>query len=386
MAQHAILSPSSADRWLHCTVAPRLEQTVPDEGSIFAAEGTLAHAICESKLYGFLHTQDAGQHYLLENKAPWQDHELYNTEMEGYTDEYVDFVKERLMEAAKGTPDAMLHIEVTLDMTQWVPEGFGTGDAVIIADDLMEVIDFKYGKGVEVSAVDNPQMKLYALGAYARFADEYNIKRVRLNIVQPRIYNTSSWEITAEELLAWGESIKPIALRAFKGEGEQAPGRWCKFCAVKAQCRAMADMVKHTACGDPHLLSLDEVAELLAKADAFKSWCTSLEEYALQKAVEGETVPGYKIVEGRSIRKVTDQEGFIKALKLLGYGDDKIFKPKELQTLTALEKVVGKKELATDFAQYIEKPQGKPTLVPESDKRQPLNLKATAENDFSHIK
>lgn len=380
MAGHALLSPSASHRWLHCTAAPRLEEGIKDEGSDYAAEGTLAHAYCAMKLKNFLGLPTDGEK---EEIAALQ--EKYGTgEMAEYTDTYVTIVLEKYNAARAATPDAQLLVETRLDFSDYVPEAFGTADAIIIADGTMEVIDFKYGKGVKVSAVENPQMMIYALGAYARFAFEYRIDNLRATIVQPRIDNLSEYEITVEELTAWAANVlAPAAEKAYKGEGPQTPGAWCQFCKVKNQCRALASKCKEVVAGDPKLITPEELAkEVLPMVPIVKTWISGVEDFALAQALNGVQLPGWKIVEGRSVRKITDTDSVAAVLTKNGYKQNDIFKPVEMRTITDLEKLVGKKQFAAMCGEWINKPQGKPTLAPEGDKRKAIDPIA---DDFKGI-
>lgn len=380
MAGHALLSPSASHRWLHCTAAPRLEEGIKDEGSDYAAEGTLAHAYCAMKLKNFLGLPTDGEK---EEIAALQ--EKYGTgEMAEYTDTYVTIVLEKYNAARAATPDAQLLVETRLDFSDYVPEAFGTADAIIIADGTMEVIDFKYGKGVKVSAVENPQMMIYALGAYARFAFEYRIDNLRATIVQPRIDNLSEYEITVEELTAWAANVlAPAAEKAYKGEGPQTPGAWCQFCKVKNQCRTLANKCKEVVAVDPKLITPEELAkDVLPMVPIVKTWISGVEDFALAQALNGVQLPGWKIVEGRSVRKITDTDSVAAVLTKNGYKQNDIFKPVEMRTITDLEKLVGKKQFAAMCGEWINKPQGKPTLAPEGDKRKAIDPIA---DDFKGI-
>lgn len=365
---HALLSPSAAHRWINCTAAPRLEETAEDKGSAYAEEGTLAHAFCARRLKEFLGLPTDG-----EDAEIAQLSEKYHTgEMGEYTDTYKVIVLEKFNAARSKTPDAQLLVEVRLDFTKYMPEAFGTADAIIIADGVMEVIDFKYGKGVLVSAERNPQMMIYALGAYERFSFDYRIERVRMTIIQPRIDNLSEYELGIDGLLEWArDTLVPAAKKAYKGDGPQTPGEWCRFCKVKNNCRALANRcVRMAADYGDRLLSAEELAqEVLPELPTVKTWLAGVEEYALQQALAGINLPGWKIVEGRSVRKITDQNGAAAALNKAGYKTTEIYKPQELRAITDLERLTGKKQFATICGEYIEKPQGKPTLVPETDKR-----------------
>lgn len=380
-SQHALLSPSSAHRWLHCTASPLLERDVEDTGSAFAEEGTLAHAYCAKKLKDFLsqpHDEEDGE---IEQLC-----EQYHTgEMDEYTDVYKAIVLEKFNVAREKTKDARLLVEVRLDFRKYIPDSFGTSDAVIIADGVMEVIDFKYGKGVEVSAMENPQMMIYALGAWEMFNFEYDIREVRMTIIQPRIGNISEFTMTATALLTWAEGeLKTKAKEAYKG-GEQLAGDWCRFCKVKARCGKLADTCMKVVGDNPEtaLLSDQTIArQILPMLPVVKQWLASMDEYTLKKALDGTHFDGYKLVEGRSVRKITNQEAVMDALDEAGFAGEAYLKPTELRSLTDLEKVIGKKRFNDLCSQYIIKPQGKPTLVPESDKRPVFNA---SEEDFKDL-
>lgn len=380
---HALLSPSAAHRWLHCTAAPRLESTVEDRGSTFAEEGTLAHAYCARKLKKFL-----GQDTTEEDREIRMLRGKYHTgEMDEHTDEYAAFVLERLTEARRDCPDARLLVEVRLDLTEYIPEAFGTADAVIIADGRMEIIDFKYGRGVEVSAKDNPQMKIYALGALELFAGDYDITNVRMTIVQPRLGNYSTWSVSEQTLGWWGYSVlRPQALVAFDGENvTQEAGEWCRFCKVRPTCKALAAWcaAKPDEQPDAHLLTPAELArDILPRLATIKAWLTDVDAYALQLALDGTELPGWKLVEGRSVRKITNPDGVVKALTGAGYAEAMVYKPRELCGITDLERLAGKKNFAALCGAFIDKPAGKPTLAPESDKRPAITPAAL---DFQDI-
>lgn len=383
MGEHALLSPSAAHRWINCVAAPRLEADVVDNGSDYAAEGTLAHAYCAYKLKEFLSLPTEG-----EAKEIAELNDRYHTgEMDEYTDTYKTIVLEKYNAARANTKDAQLLIETRLNFNAYIPDAFGTADAIIIADGTMEVIDFKYGKGVKVSAVDNPQMKIYALGAYEKFSFEYQIERVRMTIVQPRIDNLSDYELSVSELMAWTDSVlTPKAQQAYKGDGPQVPGDWCQFCKVKSSCRALTQKCIEAAKNhpDPKLISPDELAaDVLPMLATVKTWLAGVEDYALQQALSGVQLAGWKVVEGRSVRKITDQDGAALALNKAGYKTTEIYKPQELRAITDLEKLTGKKQFAAICGDFIEKPQGKPTLAPESDKRPAIDPLA---DDFKDVK
>lgn len=377
---HALLSPSAAGRWLHCTAAPLLEACQPEETSEFADEGTFAHAVASMRLqmkHGMTVPEDT-----MRDIARLHD-KYYSAELEEYVSDYVQFVSDRYAAARQKNSDAILLIEQRLDLDEWIPKSFGTADAIIITDGIMEVIDLKYGRGVAVSAVGNAQMRIYALGAYDSLSAEYAITDVRMTIYQPRIGNYSEDTISVRELRYWGRSVlRPRAWQAIAG-GTTAPGEWCQFCRMRSKCRALAAWCLDGAerCNPEAALSVDEIAALLPRLDQIKKWADNVQSQAQRMALEGTAVPGYKLVEGRSVRTISDPGALRKALNDAGYGDDRILRPVELRTLGELERVCGKKTFATEFGQYLTRPTGKPTLVPESDKRPPLGSAA----DFDGI-
>lgn len=379
--KHALLSPSAAHRWMNCTAAPLLEKDVEDKSSTFAEEGTLAHAYCAKKLKEFL-----GLSVDEENAEISQLNEQYHSgEMDEYTDTYKTIVLEKFNAARAKTKDAQLLVEVKLDFSHYVPDAFGTSDAIIIADGVMEVIDFKYGKGVKVSAVENPQMMIYAIGAWDLFNFEYDIHKVRMTIVQPRIDNLSEFELDAADLINWVvNELEPKAHEAYAG-GKQKPGEWCRFCKVKATCKALSSLCvgSQQAYPDPRKISKEVMeAAILPFLSTFKTWLSGIEEYSLEQALSGVQYKGYKIVEGRSIRKITDPTAVMQLLDKEGFAKEDYIKPTELRSITDLEKLIGKKRFGTLCSEYINKPQGKPTLVPESDKRPAFNQAA---DDFKDI-
>ena len=373
--KHALLGASSSARWLVCTPSARLEAMFPDEQSPYAAEGTVAHDLAESIL----------RHKLEGKKAPKLDD--YSTEMIEAVNRYVDICEEKVNEARARSSDAEAMIEARLDFSRWVPDGFGTGDMVIVADGILEVIDLKYGKGVPVSAIENTQMRLYALGAYDVNEFLYDIKSVRMTIVQPRLDSVSTDEMALEELLDWGEEIKPIAQRAFNGEGECTPCDYCNFCKARHTCRALADTCLTAFYKDGgklnQLLTESEVSDILAMKDLITKWIKGVYDFAYEKALSGEKQwPGYKLVEGTSRRTITDPEAAAQTLLDNGYKEEDIFKPRELEGITNLQKVLGKKGVTEYLEAYIDKPEGKPTLVPDSDKRPAINTVETMMNEF----
>lgn len=377
---HAILGPSGASKWLNCTPSARLEQQFENKSSEFAEEGTLAHALGELKLRQGL-GEISTRKYNSELKKI-EANELYTKDMPDYVDIYVDTCLEKVSEAKAKTPDALFKVEQRLNFSEWVPEGFGTGDFVIIADGTIEIIDLKYGKGVPVSAEGNKQMRLYALGAISEFEFLYDIEKVKMTIVQPRKDSISSDEISVEDLLKWAEEyVRPRAQLAFNGEGELNAGDHCTFCRAKATCRARAEKNLELAkydFRDPYILDNSEIADILGKADEFIKWAQNVQDYALEKALQGEDYPGFKIVEGRSNRKWADEDKVGEILLDQGFQENIIY-TKKLTGIGNMESAIGKKEVQRLLGEYIIKPPGKPVLVPEDDKRPVFN---SAESDF----
>lgn len=382
MPKHATLSASGSHIWLNCTPSIKLSEGIPDKQTEFTREGTTAHRLAElmlGELYGLTDEEE-----LRADTEEVTRSEYYSEEMETVIRGYVDWVEE-VYNGVKGqSEDCELLTEQRLDFSSWVPGGFGTGDVVIIADGTLTVIDLKYGKGVPVDAVRNPQLMLYGLGAYDAFSLSNDIRRVRMIINQPRLDAISEYEVTVEELLEWGEKIvKPRAEMAIKGEGEAHPGDWCRFCKCKAVCRARAEEALEVAkyeFKDPPLLEEDEISDILGRAGRIQSWISDVKEYAQEEAEHGRQWPGWKLVEGRSNRKYTDPREVEKRLLAAGFEKILLFKDPELLGVSAMEKVVGgKKKLEKLCEGLIVKPPGAPTLVPESDKRPAIN---TAKTDF----
>ena len=379
---HASLGASKAKQWLACTPSIRLGEQYEEETSVYAREGTFMHELSELHLSYFLKQMTKAQ--LNKRLKQMKQNEFYNTEIEQAVQTYVDTAIEKMNEAKARNKDPLILIEERLNFSPWVPEGFGTGDVVIISDGVLEVVDLKGGKGVKVSAENNPQMRLYALGAIHGFGMLYDIQTVLMTIVQPRLDNITTDEMQVEELLEWAENeVKPKAELAFKGEGDFVPGEHCRFCKVKANCRARAEENLKLAYMDfqkPPLLTDDEVVEVLTSIDQLMSWAKDVQEFALAKAMnENKQWPGMKLVEGRGSRKYSDENDVVEALTSAGYDGDVIYK-KSLNTITTLEKELGKKTFQELLGSFITKAPGKVKLVSEEDKRQ--EIKASPEADF----
>mgnify|MGYP000192197033 FL=1 len=367
---HAVLSASSSYRWLACPPSALECARLPDVQSDFAKQGTEAHALCEYKVKKAL-----GEKV----KDPTKSLTTFDEEMAECTDAYAQFVLESLAAAKTVCPDPLVLVEQRLDFSRWVPEGFGTGDCLIVADDTLTVIDYKHGLGVLVDAEKNPQMMCYALGALDLFDGIYDIRQVSMTIFQPRRENVSTCTLTKEELLQWAETVlKPAAELAAQGKGEYKAGDHCRFCKIRATCRKRAEYNLELAKYDfamPSTLEDREVEAVLAKADELVSWVGDLKDYALQQALAGKKWPGWKLVEGRSNRRYVSDEAVAAKVEEAGYSPYE----KKLMGITALTKLLGKRRFDELLTDLIEKPQGKPVLVPETDKRPALH---TAAEDF----
>lgn len=372
--QHALLSASGAHRWLACPPSARLEVGLPESSSAAAEQGTVAHALAEWKLRHALHDAPTTRPV-----SDWID-----DEMEALTDDYGAFIQERLRDVRETCADPTVLIEQRLDFSHVVPGGFGTGDCVIIAEPILQIIDLKYGQGVLVEAEHNPQLMLYALGALHAFGALYDIDEVAVTIYQPRRGNISTWHVTVTELETWAaEVVKPTAKLAANGGGEFASGEWCRFCKLNPTCRARAEanlaLARHEFAPPPELTD-DEIAAVLTQLPQLKAWAADVEAYALSLAVnQGKTWEGFKLVEGRSTRRYADEQAVAKTAEAAGVKD---VWERKLKTITALEKQLGKKRFAELFGDLVVKPAGKPALVPLSDKRPALEV-ASAVTDFA---
>lgn len=380
--KHARLSASSAFRWINCPGSVALSDQCPTPASSsYADEGTLAHAIGELKLRYV--NDEISKRQLNAKMKPLLQSEYYCGEMEEATGYYADAVIEALEAAGE---DAELMIEQQFSLDRWVPEGFGTSDAVVIGGGVIQVIDLKYGKGIKVDARNNPQLRLYGLGAANLFDSLYDFDTVRMTIIQPRLDHISTEELPLSELLAWAEDdVKPRAQMAMDGTDYTAVGDWCRFCPAKAVCRKRAEYNLSIAKDDfrkPPLLSDEEIGEVLRRADELQHWVKDVSDYALEQALAGKQYDGWKLVEGRSVRKYADDLKVAEALKAAGY-DEAMLYERKLYGISAMEKIVGKKRLTETLGDLIIKPAGKPVLVPESDKREAINTAEAAKADFT---
>lgn len=397
MGEHALLSASSASRWMVCTAAPRFEAQFPETTTEYAEEGRLAHSLCELKVLKKFTTSIKPSAYKTRlNKLKKEP--LYTEEMDRTSDAYIEHLVEKSM--GYDSPP-LVNAEVRVDFSDYVPDGFGTCDCIMIGGDMLDITDYKYGKGTPVSAEGNVQMRLYALGALKKYEPFYGgmIQRVRMTIDQPRIQDAPVSEtITVDELKAWGETIKPIAQTAYSGFGEFKPGEaQCRFCRGRSQCRARADA--NTAfedfkdCAPPtaknleqgglsNILTHDEIGELLVRGKGLVQWYKDLEDYALNALLNGKEIAGWKVVAGRSNRTFSDQEAALAAVIAAGYDESLVYERKP-KTLTGLEELMGKKDFAEKLGRYVIKPPGKPTLAQLSDEREPYSSAAA---DFAEVK
>lgn len=369
---HALLSPSGSHRWMHCTPSARLEENMPESTSSAAEEGTVAHELAEYALDMYL----KGEYVPLLDELPTPKHiaanQYYSPEMDKYVTDYICYVCDiyELEEKAE------MHIERKFDLTSYVPECFGSCDCDIVGKKVLNIIDLKYGKGVQVDANDNSQLMMYALGVLRTLSPkrQAEIETVRMHIAQVRLGNYSVFEMTARDLTHWGiHVLRPTAEKAFAGQGETVVGSHCKFCKFKAQCRAQRDALVNDfeECGNPKALTLDEIAGLLTKVDIYSDWISSVKSHALSEAIAGKNLKGWKLVEGRSNRTITDEEKAVEILVDMGYTEEEL-KNHKLKGIGDLEKKVGKKALSVSLGDILVKPKGAPTLALESDKREAL--------------
>lgn len=371
MAKHAFLSASASSRWLACPPSARLCEGVPDKSSTYAQEGTDCHALC-----AYLVEKALGK----DVQDPRENLTYYNAEMQDCAEEYCSYVLEQLEVAKQYCPDPRVFIEQRLDFSRWVENGFGTGDCIILADRVMQIIDYKHGLGVLVDAERNSQLMCYALGALDAFDNLYDIEHVTLTIFQPRRSNLSSWTISKEKLLHWADTVlAPTAKLAYEGKGEFTAGKHCQFCKLKATCRKRAEYNLELAKYDfamPDTLDDVEIAAILGRIDQLMAWGSDVKDYALSQAQAGTHFEGWKIVEGRSNRKYTDEAAVAEAVQKAGYDPYE----QKLLGVTAMSKRLGKKQFEDLLGGLVYKPPGKPTLVPDSDKRPAMN---SAADDFN---
>lgn len=385
MSDHALLSPSSAHRWLHCTLAPRLEATLPEKTSEFAREGTIAHSVCEISAKKRFKMAKAAEYNRVIKKLKadpsWNDEMLHTAEL------YVDHLAERAMEFAN---EPYVAFEVRVDISEYVPDAFGRCDNVMLGGDTLIITDYKHGKGVKVEADRNPQMMLYALGAVKLYRPLFggSLKNVKFYIDQPRLNAYEGWGCSIDELLEWGESVKPIAQKAFMGFGEYAAGEWCRFCRANGLCKAQAEQQVSAlddfagVIGNPSaLLTPEQMGDVLTRGKTLVDWYEAVKENALAAILNGTKIPGYKVVEGRSSRCWTDQDAALDKLQESGV-DRALIYDSVPKTLAQLEKMLGTVKFKELVGEFVTKPQGKPTIAPESDSRQPFS---SAASDFAGV-
>jgi len=375
MGKHALLSASSSQRWMNCPPSARLCENYDDKGSAYAQEGTDAHTLCEYKLQTALG---------IKAKDPTATLTYYDSEMEDCSNSYAEYILELLAIAKDFCPDPLVLTEQRVDFSKYVPDGFGTCDTIIVSDDRLTIVDLKYGRGVQVEAEGNSQMRLYALGALEMFDGIYNIQTVEAIVYQPRRDNISSETLSKETLLRWAnEVLKPAAELAFAGNGEFQCGNWCQFCKAKHDCRTRAEHNLELAKYDfhsPPLLETYEIADILCRVDELVSWASDIKEYALTEAIKGVKFDGFKVVEGRSNRRYIDDTAVAETVTQNGHDPYE----HKLLGITAMEKLLTKKRFAELLGNLVEKPQGKPTLVPIRDKRQEININSAADDFADH--
>ena len=382
---HAKLSASGASRWATCPGSVQMEDGIPDRESIYAQEGTLAHEMSELKLKHYLDPKGFGKRKLNAAIKKLKENELYQAEMDSYTDTYVDFIKEK---ALSFPSNPYIEIEKRVDFSRWVEGGFGTCDCVLIHGSTLSIIDLKYGKGVPVSSEQNEQLILYALGAYDAFNLIYNLDKIELNIVQPRINNFSTWEISLTELLLWGDYFKVQAEKALGGNGELVPSaKACKFCKARDICTARAEnnlSLESEIKLKPNEIPKDKLYEYISRGEDIAKWVADLKAYALDMCLKGEDVKGLKAVAGRTSRSWTNQDEAINKL-IEGGIDEAIIYDKVPLTLAKLEKALGKQQFTTLVGDMVVTSEGKPTLVFENDKRPAISNKVNATSIFKPL-
>ena len=393
--QHALLSASTAHRWLYCTPSARLEQEEGiEECSVYAEEGTAAHALAEIKL-SYLYGKIGPIEYQ-EKLRTWHDTEVYEKyytkEFEEFVDDYISFVTSQTDALTEENKKFYIYFEVRVNFSNIVPQGFGTSDVIVVTEDMVHVIDLKFGQGVPVSAINNPQLRLYGLGALNLFP---NSKQVKMSINQPRLASCDTEILTKKELLDWAFNfVRPRAEEAIKGEGAlQASEKACKFCKVRAKCKARADQQLALAQKEFEVVDLkaniaknmtpERISQVLEIAPAFIDWFKDVQAYALGQLMQGVEIPGFKLVEGRSIRQITDEEKVKEILVEAGFKEKELMTKPALLGISSLEKVVGKKNFADLCADYIIKPHGKLTLAPENDRRPAVNTLQVAQLEFA---
>lgn len=381
--EHALLSASAAHRWLNCTAAPRLEESLPETASSYAKAGRIAHALAELKVRKALVEPMGPKKYASALKKLQAD-PYYSPDVATNTDKYLDYIL-GIVHAFPSTP--YVGVEVRVNYSNYAPEGFGTSDCIIIGGNDLYIIDYKNGSGVQVDAENNPQMMLYALGALDAYQLFYDIRTIHMAIFQPAFGEPKEWVIDRNKLIDWGVfEVRPKAKEAFEGTGTCKSGDWCRFCRAKGQCSAQTrqslDALAPQFTSDAKLMGPADYAAILPQLPAIEQWINQVKDAALSRLMSGEDIPGYKVVEGRKTRQFTDGDAAFAALVGAGYDDSLLYERRPL-TLSAIEKVVGKSKFMEIAGDYVESTPGKPTLVPISDKRQSINGRITPEEAFN---
>lgn len=387
MSDHALLSASASSRWLKCTRSARLEEKLPVKDNIYSDEGTLAHDYCANELRYY--NKELGDLDYASHLDTIEDHKLYSKDVPYFGDQYVRFVSGYFESLRAKRRSPVLFTEQRIDTSKYIPEGFGTSDNFIVTKNKLIVFDLKFGQGVPVSAVDNTQMLIYALGALEIASMFTDVNEIEMHIIQPRIDNNSKWSVSIDDFMSWVKTILvPTAKRAYRGEGDFVPGPHCRFCRAKSNCKALQQYNSELARFDfnlPEFMSDDDIVEVLTRADMFTNWINSVKAYAEEMALKGKKFPGYKLVAGRSNRVYKDEKKIIQHLRKSGYKDAEILDI-SLKSITQLESILGRGEFHSLLTHHIIKPRGKPTLVPVTDKRVELNSIEEAINDFKHLK
>lgn len=381
---HAHLSPSSAKRWLTCAPSAALEARLPDRSSKYADEGTFAHWFSIDVLIAYQVGKITKQQYEIEMRVA-KSRKYYSLSLHEYCDEFRSYVILQYNKCLAVDPNAMIFLETKIDLTEFIPEGFGTADIIIVYSGGIVLIDLKYGKGVPVDCEENEQLMVYGLGALKRFDFLFDINFIELHIYQPRIGNISSWALSATSLLKWAEEVlKPGAMNAHLGRGEFVAGDHCQFCLARPTCAANFDYAMNTydPKNVPGIITPEQVAEVLRKEDNIKGWLNAITEFALKQALEvGTKWPGYKLVEGTSRREIKNEDEAAKILQEKGYQRSDYIRT-SLIPMGEIEKLVGKKTFLILFKDVLHKPKGKPALVPVSDKRPALDNAADVFKDI----
>lgn len=393
---HAILAPSASKRWIACSPSARLERLLPNKETTYAFEGTQAHSVAEKLLIALKEDELAYSpndtvFSLMKDTVDFESEKAacadlgvdFDEMYETVSENYVRIVYEDYLQMLKQDSDTILIVEAELKLTDYIPEGFGSSDAVIIGGKTLKVYDLKYGKGVQVSAEGNSQMMCYAIGAYCGPCELYDISEVSMTIIQPRLNWVSSSTVSLESLLTWGKTIlKPAAAKAYAGEGNLCAGDHCKFCNASALCPALREKVSFVTAIPADLMNNKELGQALEETESVEIWLKAVKDYSLRVALDGEKIPGWKVVEGRSLRTIKDQQAATKALMDAGFDPSDYYKPVELKTISELEKLLTKKGFQTILGDFVVKPAGKPTMAPISDKRPEYS---PAANDFKDL-